>query len=250
MTKRFIGAIKGGWRLRAAALAAIVFWSPARAASLQVSPVSLSLTAKQNADGLWLFNSGNAPLQAQVRVFRWTQAKGGDVLAPTTELVASPPMITVEPGRRQIIRIVRVNSASPPPAVEQTFRLLVDEIPALDAPGVQFALRYSIPVFILGAAKASAAALDWKIEHRGKDVVLHVVNTGGGYAKITNVGFTPTNGKKLVLSKGLYGYVLAKNSRDWQLEHHGRAFLGGGVLSAKVNTREVTVSLPPVSDGG
>ena len=34
-----------------------------RAASLQLAPTSLTLTAQQSADGLWLSNSGSAPVQ-------------------------------------------------------------------------------------------------------------------------------------------------------------------------------------------
>ena len=42
----------------------------AQAASLQVEPTSVQLTAEESAQGLWLSNSGDTPLQAQVRAFR------------------------------------------------------------------------------------------------------------------------------------------------------------------------------------
>ena len=45
------------------------------ASGLQVSPVSLTLPPTQAADGLWLSNTGDNVVNAQVRVFRWTQVE-------------------------------------------------------------------------------------------------------------------------------------------------------------------------------
>jgi fimbrial chaperone protein len=60
-----------------AMLAALAMASSfAHASGLQVSPVSLSLQPTQNADGLWLSNSGDALVRAQVRVYHWTQEGG------------------------------------------------------------------------------------------------------------------------------------------------------------------------------
>ena len=62
----------------------------ASASGLQVSPVSLTLPATQNAEGLWLSNTGDAVVNAQVRAYRWTQEGGEDKLTPSRGLVISP----------------------------------------------------------------------------------------------------------------------------------------------------------------
>ena len=51
------------------------------ASGLQVSPVTLTLSPTQAADGLWLSNTGDNVVNAQVRVFRWTQENDADQLA-------------------------------------------------------------------------------------------------------------------------------------------------------------------------
>src|SRR3546814_8342266 len=79
---------------------------------LQVSPVSLRMQGEQTASALWLSNTGKSALHAQVRIFHWTQAGGNDKLTPTTDLVASPPMVSIEPSKRQLVRIIRVNDRS------------------------------------------------------------------------------------------------------------------------------------------
>jgi fimbrial chaperone protein len=48
-----------------------------RAASLQVSPVSVEVPAPGAAATITLRNEGSNPLNAQIRVFRWSQVNGG-----------------------------------------------------------------------------------------------------------------------------------------------------------------------------
>lgn len=55
----------------------------ATASGLQIAPVTLTLQATQNADGIWLSNAGENVLNAQVRVFRWSQSAYDDKLSPS-----------------------------------------------------------------------------------------------------------------------------------------------------------------------
>ncbi|WP_407059135.1 fimbria/pilus periplasmic chaperone [Ralstonia syzygii subsp. celebesensis] len=70
----------------------------AGAAALQISPIRLDLLPGQSAAALTLRNRGTQPINAQVRVFRWTQDTDGDRLEPAPALVASPPIVQI-PGR-------------------------------------------------------------------------------------------------------------------------------------------------------
>ncbi|WP_158215401.1 fimbrial biogenesis chaperone [Candidimonas nitroreducens] len=208
----------------------------------------VQLSSKQSADELWLSNTGSVPLQAQVRVYQWEQQDGRDVLAPTTELAASPPMVSIGPGQRQMVRVIRVGVGAAPASTERSFRILVDEIPPAGQSGIQFALRYSIPVFVAGsAAEPSKPVLTWGVRRSGAAMVLQASNAGNGYAQITEASFKPQGAPEIMLSKGLYGYVLAGKVRDWGIDKYKQAFLKGGVLSLKVNRQAIHVSLPPMS---
>src|ERR1700761_6914140 len=110
---------------RAIALLCALFCASACGAGLQVAPILLELSARQNADGLWLSNTGAAALAAQVRVYHWTQANGEDRLDASRALVVSPPIVKLAPGARQLVRVVR--SGAPPEAREDAFRIVVDE---------------------------------------------------------------------------------------------------------------------------
>ena len=65
--------------------------TPAASRDLRLEPVSLALQLGEQATTLWLSNTGQQPLQAQVRLFSWTQEEGGEVLVPTQAVAVSPP---------------------------------------------------------------------------------------------------------------------------------------------------------------
>lgn len=115
----------------------------ATASGLQIAPVTLTLQATQNADGIWLSNAGENVLNAQVRVFRWSQSAYDNKLSPSQGLVISPPMLALAPGERQLIRVIRT---SPPSAhAEDAYRLSIDELPPAKVEKINFSLCCIIP---------------------------------------------------------------------------------------------------------
>ena len=155
----------------------------AAAAGLQVAPVTLTIPPGQNADGIWLSNTGDGPLDAQVRVFRWTQEGGKDTLTPTRELLASPPMLQLPLQGRPLIRVIRAQAPpGGPGAVQAAYRLLIDELPPARSEaqkGLQFVMRHSVPVFVQPAGAAPAPAqLAWQLWSEGERAVLQVSNSG------------------------------------------------------------------------
>ncbi len=88
-------------------VAALCSGTAAQGANLQISPVSISFQPGQNAAGIQLQNNGDTPLYGQVRVYAWDQRDGVDALTPTTQLVASPPIIEIAGKSAQTIRLVR-----------------------------------------------------------------------------------------------------------------------------------------------
>lgn len=236
-------------------LAAVLAGGPAVAADLQVSPISLQFQAREQGQPFWLSNSGTQPLRAQIRVQRWSQAEGVDKLEPANDLIASPPTVEVQPGQRQLIRIVRPQTQPAP--VERAYRLIVDELPPTNAPqggasgapaGLQFLLRYSVPVFIAPdaptagapAAAASAAApgsgdaltAQWK---PAAPQVLEVSNAGKARVRISRLIYESAKGEQVELVPGLMGYVLAGQRMQFQLPPAAAKLAPGGVFKARFN---------------
>lgn len=184
------------------------------AATLQISPVNVEFAAKQNAVGLTLSNPGDTPVYGQVRVYTWTQEDGDDKLTPSDAIAASPPILRIEGGGSQIIRLVRVTNT--PPLVEQNYRLLVDELPEPGQParsGISIRMRYSIPVFVVPATAPAKPDLRFTLKRIDGDWYLETRNLGGSRAQIGATRLVDATGKPLSLTNGLLGYALAGQRR-------------------------------------
>ncbi len=226
-------------RMRAVLAAGMLLasWAgPAATASLQVAPTSLTLQDRQNAEMLWVSNSGNEPVLLQVRVFRWTQAGGEESLEPTTDLAVSPGMRTLAPGERQMVRIVR--TTVDPVDMETAYRAIVDELPRADREreGLQFVLRYSIPVFVVPTAAAGALApvLQARLLDGAGGAVLEVRNLGNLHAQIADLAHGQSAATATPVTPGLLGYVLPGQTRRWPLESPASRF-AGGIFVARIN---------------
>ncbi|ANY18314.1 molecular chaperone [Bordetella pseudohinzii] len=222
----------------------------AQAAVLQVSPVRLHFESAQTAQALQVFNSGQNALEAQVRVMRWTQENGEDRLVPAKEVVASPAIMRVAPGERQTVRIVRLHPSPSPD--EQTYRILIDELPPKEPPkGVELKvlLRYSIPVFI---AASSTKSPDAPHEEQGPPKTdlslvcaqlaprkegaseLRVSNRSPQSLRISSLTAVSANGQTQVLEDGLLGYVLPGKQMEWAIKSPTQ-LTAGLTLKARFN---------------
>ena len=219
----------------------------AAASGLQVSPISLSLQAKENASGLTLSNTGDNAVHAQVRVYQWSQNEKGDQLTTSRGLLASPPMIELQPGENQLIRVIR---ASAPPsgagAVEASYRLLIDEIPIKSAEqkaGLQFALSYSLPVFVnpIGITETSPK-LHWnyRLQPDGKQIELSVKNSGNGHAQLAGLSLIDSTGNDMDIHQGLLGYILPGATMQWTLKIPPSTLNTGGKFKVMINGTQTT----------
>ncbi|ARQ89311.1 fimbrial biogenesis chaperone [Stenotrophomonas maltophilia] len=236
------------WRATGVALLALCLLatSTAGATSLQVAPTSLQLEARQRAGELWLTNSGTSPVKLQVRVFRWVQQGGKEQLLPTDELMASPPMQELAAGQQQLVRVMRPTRE--PPSAQQYYRLIVDEVPdlATRAEGMQFVLRYSIPVFVQPASGKLAPQLQARMVtlDDGRNGV-EVANSGNSYAQIADLALGSVKRPRIV-HPGLLGYVLPGQVMRWPIERMA-IDRDNDQITAKLNGESEQTPLSPPS---
>ncbi|HEY0231591.1 MAG TPA: molecular chaperone [Dokdonella sp.] len=233
----------------------------AGATGLQVAPTSLNLAASQNADGIWLSNTGNTSLHAQVRVYEWTQEAAADQLKPSHGLAISPPMLELAAGARQLVRVIRVGA--PPVGSEAAYRIIVDELP-IDEPAsspapdatqaasaskgaLTFVLRYSIPVFVApGGDAAIAPKLSATLRRDEGKPTLEVGNSGSMHAQLGNLIFVDAAGKRRELVPGLLGYVLPGQTMRWPIDAPDGVLAQGGSLQSRINGEASERTLAPV----
>jgi fimbrial chaperone protein len=239
---------------RLAAIAPLLMAMHAHAGSLQVSPIRVDLSAEQPAAVMKLHNRGDQPITAQVRVFGWSQTLDEDHLDDAQRIVASPPIITIPAGGDQTVRILRTSREAP--QGEETYRLLVDEIPQAETArtsGVRMQLRYSVPVFV-GAPAAAAPKIDFSLQRvagaDGKNLpgrlMLRASNGDAAHAQLSQVRIEWADGHSTELAPGLLGYALAHATRQWPVGDAASAtgHAGNATVHAIVNGTPVTAQVP------
>lgn len=227
------------------------------AATILLWPIDPWLAPDTKATELWIQNQGNAATTMQVRIVRWRQENGFERYAAQQEVVASPPIVTIDKGAKQLIRLIKQGTVAP--GVEQAYRIIVDEIPqpaaaAEPAIGLKLQMRYSIPLFAYGQgietlkegahhALVETRNLSWRVAEEGGHPVLEVRNQGNVHVKLSQVSLTQ-NGQKRTVADGLLGYVLPDSTRRWSIPAGIRQ---PSQLSAQINARDTQWQSTPVN---
>ncbi len=227
---------------------------PARAAVL-IWPTNIFIDSKEKGAALWLENRGETVQTYQMRLYAWSQNDGKDELGEQNGIVGSPPIMEIEPGKRQLIRLIRTRM--PPPGTELTYRIILDEIPSVQAEepdkanGVKFRMRYSIPVFVFGEGLSSqslpgneeqdtdkpliASHLSWRIKNGSKQKMLEISNSGPVHVHLRNLTFAGTAGTE-TNPRGPAGYILPHTTMSWPVT----SGMGSGpILLALVNGKQL-----------
>lgn len=206
-----------------------------QAASLQVAPVLVEVPAPGATATMKLRNEGTKPLDAQIRIFQWTQVDGADVLTPTSDVAASPPVASLRPNTDYTVRIVRTKKESA--AKEEAYRLLVDELPEStggQSSSVNIALRYSIPVFFTVAG--APPKLSWELQQRANKPVIVASNSGDRRIRLAKLKITDGKGGVANFGDGLAGYVLGHSSMSFPVPVSAKGFGAGGLASISAQT--------------
>lgn len=213
----------------AALMAVLAFVGLSPAASLRVAPVVLDLRAPTAASTIRIWNDARRPIKVQIRVFRWFQRNGEDAYEVTNDVVASPPITTLRPGGENLVRIVR--SSKRPVQAEESYRLVVDELPdpsrRQQSGTVVMVVRHSIPVFFVNPDVAGAEP-HWTVERRRGGFAVTVQNKGSMRLKVSNLTLSG-RGTPVARRDGLVGYVLGNSTASWFVPSTGRGRLSGSV---------------------
>ena len=216
----------------------------ANAASLQVSPVLVEVTAPGATATITVRNDGKATLATQLRIFRWSQSDGEERLEPTEDVVASPPAVELRPQQDYVVRIVRTTKA--PVVGEESYRLFVDELPdTQQISGVKLVVRHSLPVFF-DAPDAAPPDPAWTLARTGRGVALNVANHGERRIRLSAVRIGDATGRTLALNEGLVGYALGRSTMSFPTRIAGSAPRNGTRISIRGNTEQGSFSATAV----
>lgn len=161
-------------------------WGQDGIGGVALTPVRLTLPAARPVGMMEIANPGR-PAALQLRAFRWTQADGEDVLAPTDDLIVNPPMFLLESGGRQLVRVGLRRAAAD--GRELAYRLLIDQIPEPPQPGaarLSLPIRLSAPVFVADPG-ADMPAVRWRLDLAADPPRAVAVNGGPRHIRLDSV---------------------------------------------------------------
>ena len=204
------------------------------AGSLQVSPIGLDL--QQQSSVLHLSNPGDEVVKAQVRIFKWQQINGKEMLVATRDVVASPPQMALAPGAKNVVRVVRLSKQ--PIVGEETYRILVDQLPKpvnKKGANISFLMRYSIPVFF-NSPDAQVGQISWNGQIKNGNLIITASNNGDRRVKLSALKITGPSGQVNKSSQGLAGYVLGGATNTLLVTKLPKGIKAGSQLEIAVNT--------------
>ena len=206
----------------------------AHAATLTISPVSVILEPGTTSGLIEVKNLEPDSITVQARIYAWSQVGDDDELAPTSDIILSPPIATIPAGSSQTLRLLLRPGAKVD--TERHYRVLLDEIPAAGAgpARVSFAMRSSIPVFVM-RSKPSPPKLAWDAARDGNGaIVISATNSAANYDRIFELAAILNDGSaRSGVLRGTNGYVLPHVQRRWTVSGE----LGPGPIRFTVTTR-------------
>ena len=123
----------------------------ANAGMVGLSPLRVHFDGDQQSGVVRIQNTGDDTIAMQVQSRQWLQGPdGADVYEDTQDVLAVPPIFSLEPGETQLVRVGLMTEQ--PASSESTYRLFFTELPPpRDEAGggqLRMRLRISMPVFV------------------------------------------------------------------------------------------------------
>jgi fimbrial chaperone protein len=207
---------------------------------ISIDPVRITLSSNAPASQLEMGNGGDAPDLLQSEVFRWTRQHCQDSMESADGLVVSPPIFTVRPDSKQVVRILLTDS--PSPSEERTLRVVLTEIGMAkpDAGTVATRLSISLPVFILPSVPA-APKVEWSVTRDGTRIQVTAHNAGNAHTRLKALRLVAADGTT-VSDQSHTEYLLAGDSCDWSFA--GDAAAQGAHVVAITEERETVLAVP------
>ncbi len=187
----------------------------ASAGEFSVSPIRLNLSGAARSQLLTISNIGSTPARFLVRSAGWTVTEAGAVeLSGDDQLVVFPASFVVAPKASQNIRVGTDQTAT---NTEQTWRIVLEELPNPDAPSgagttINVLSVLSVPVFMppLAARKSMDLTLQ---SATGVTATVVISNTGNAHEMVSAVSVTAMRGEEVAAQAQQEGWYLLPGKR-------------------------------------
>lgn len=182
----------------------LIFISQTCLSNVNVAPVVLTLRPHENFVKVELTNTLPHKRHYHASLKSWSQVNGKEVYKDVSNWVISPPIFSIEPLGKQLIRLAPSTKITA--ETETSFRLFLTEIPDhnnLQNGQIKMILNISLPVFIESSSSTKHVP---KINIKGSQVTIHNPNNHH-----IALGHITSNNSNIPI----FGYVLAGQTKKF-----------------------------------
>ena len=210
------------------------------AGSFGVAPTRVDLGRGARSSLIEVSSDDTRKLSFQARLSRWQQdAAGKDEYAESQDLIFFPPLFSVNPGDKRVIRVGL--KAGEPIATETAYRLFIEEIPepspATSGSEVKVVLRFGVPIFIAPAGAKPEFVVE-AVEPVAGKVSMRVRNAGNVSAKFETVKILREGA---VLAEATGWYVFPGVTRTFEVPLGAARCAAGDALEAVAQAEGVVL---------
>ncbi len=192
----------------------LIFWVLPSVALAQVaiSPVRIDLSDDHTKDVIRVSSQSDKTVSYQVEIVSWSQTEERrEIYSPTEDVLAVPPLFTLQPGEEQIVRIGMLTNADP--SIEQSYRMFITELAGpqeetAESTGVNMRLRLGVPVFISPGALPHATLDHIDSRQMENQLFMQMRNGGNTHVRISEIKFQ-ASGASEAKEEAAAIYVLA-----------------------------------------
>lgn len=193
-----------------------IFSSVSYASSLQISPIRIQLLPGQKTTSMNINNNSANPIVVQLSIVKWGYHNGQDIYTPTKDIIATPPIATIQPQEKQIVRL---GILAPPNAQKgETYRLIIKEIPQStfeSVMGVHTLLEIRMPIAV-APLTPSKPQIVWIANCLGeKKLNVKWENTGESYTSFRNISLFSHDNEKLLAEHAYQAFLLPTQQQEF-----------------------------------
>jgi len=184
-------------------------------ASLNVSPVRVNLGGSHTKDVIQITNQEDSVKSYEVEVVAWSQtSERREVYSPTEDILAVPPLFSLEPGETQLIRVGMLTDADE--NTERSYRMFITEIAPpepekIESTGIIMRLQIGIPVFVAPAAAPTTTLNLVDYMQIEEQLFVQFRNSGNTHIKVTEVHYSAPGSAEKIITPAVT-YILAGNT--------------------------------------
>lgn len=233
------------WRVLGAAIVIQLLRLNLLAGTFIVNPVRIDVSAARPNAVMQIENMSSDAVTLQVHVVTWSSQGAVDQYADTDEILLNPPIFSLEPHQKQFLRLGLRHGNSG--ALERTYRLILEEVPAPPKPGfsgLTTILKISVPIFSSPGTKV-APRVSWHAERTATGVKIVGINSGSAHLQLRHFELRDTAHKDAALSRILTDYLLPGQTKAWDFDDEHLLQSGEIAFRAETDAGEVREELVP-----